>query len=99
MVANEPSPTFLHISRRRAGRSKEPRGMTSFYDEVEIEDMDYDEDTETYSYPCPCGDRFQITKADLASGDEVATCPSCSLIIRVIYDPEAFECEGETIDL
>lgn len=23
-------------------------------------------------------------------GEDVATCPSCSLIIRVIYDPEQF---------
>ncbi|KAH6566083.1 hypothetical protein BASA50_011049 [Batrachochytrium salamandrivorans] len=76
--------------------------MTSFYDEIEIEDMDYDEDLSTYFYPCPCGDRFQITKADLVAGDEVAHCPSCSLIIRIIFDPDDFQDdddEGETVDL
>eukprot|EP00842_Homolaphlyctis_polyrhiza_P003644 jgi/Hompol1/4280/HPOL_003578-RA len=73
--------------------------MASFYDEIEIEDMEYDDATETYSYPCPCGDRFQISRADLVSGDEVAHCPSCSLIIRVIYDPDMFADEGETITL
>ncbi len=60
--------------------------MSVFHDEVEIEDFEYDEDTETYHYPCPCGDRFEITKEDLQNGEDVATCPSCSLIIKVIYD-------------
>ncbi|XP_076040221.1 diphthamide biosynthesis protein 3-like isoform X2 [Oratosquilla oratoria] len=64
--------------------------MSVYHDEIEIEDFDYDEETETYHYPCPCGDRFEISKEELASGEEVATCPSCSLIVRVIYDPEDF---------
>ncbi|ORZ40158.1 diphthamide biosynthesis protein Dph3 [Catenaria anguillulae PL171] len=67
----------------------------SFYDEIEIEDFDFDEDTRTYSYPCPCGDRFQITEEELMDGEEVATCPSCSLIIRVIYDPDDFQQDDE----
>ncbi|KNC98913.1 uncharacterized protein SPPG_05877 [Spizellomyces punctatus DAOM BR117] len=75
--------------------------MTSFYDEVEIEDMDYDAETKTYYYPCPCGDKFQITEDELQDGEEIARCPSCSLIIRVIYDPEDFleGGIGDTIDL
>ncbi|XP_069020076.1 diphthamide biosynthesis protein 3 [Embiotoca jacksoni] len=64
--------------------------MSVFHDEVEIEDFEYDEDTETYYFPCPCGDRFAITTEDLENGEEVATCPSCSLIIKVIYDKELF---------
>ncbi|XP_015995711.1 DPH3 homolog isoform X1 [Rousettus aegyptiacus] len=60
--------------------------MAVFHDEVEIEDFQYDEDLETYFYPCPCGDNFCITKEDLENGEDVATCPSCSLIIKVIYD-------------
>lgn len=60
--------------------------MSVFHDEVEIEDFEYDEDTETYYYPCPCGDKFAIAKEELENGEDVATCPSCSLIIRVIYD-------------
>uniref|UniRef100_A0A8C4UX94 Diphthamide biosynthesis protein 3 n=1 Tax=Falco tinnunculus TaxID=100819 RepID=A0A8C4UX94_FALTI len=63
-----------------------PGAMSVFHDEVEIEDFEYDEETETYSYPCPCGDRFLITREDLENGEDVATCPSCSLILRVIYD-------------
>ncbi|KAF3827115.1 hypothetical protein GH733_002601 [Mirounga leonina] len=60
--------------------------MAVFHDEVEIEDFQYDEDSEAYFYPCPCGDNFCITKEDLENGEDVATCPSCSLIIKVIYD-------------
>eukprot|EP00066_Takifugu_rubripes_P003823 XP_003966722.1 PREDICTED: DPH3 homolog [Takifugu rubripes] len=71
--------------------------MSVFHDEIEIEDFEYDEDTETYYFPCPCGDKFAITKDDLENGEEVATCPSCSLIVRVIYDKEAFTC-GELIE-
>ncbi|KTF79460.1 hypothetical protein cypCar_00026256 [Cyprinus carpio] len=74
--------------------------MTVFHDEVEIEDFEYDDETETYYFPCPCGDRFAITKAsfeDLENGEEVATCPSCSLIVKVIYDKEQFMC-GEVIE-
>ncbi|XP_062577172.1 diphthamide biosynthesis protein 3-like [Saccostrea cucullata] len=70
--------------------------MSVFHDEIEIEDMEYDEDTETYYYPCPCGDRFEITKEELASGEDVAKCPSCSLLIKVIYDIDDF-LEGEEV--
>lgn len=61
-----------------------------FHDEVEIEDFEYDEENQVYTYPCPCGDRFEITREMLEIGEVVATCPSCSLIVRVIYDPYMF---------
>ncbi|KAI8586259.1 hypothetical protein BDZ88DRAFT_509910 [Geranomyces variabilis] len=64
--------------------------MTFLYNEVGIEDMDYDKETKTYYYPCPCGDKFEITEEDLQDGKEIARCPSCSLIIRVLYDPDEF---------
>ncbi|KAH8759881.1 diphthamide biosynthesis protein 3 [Diaporthe sp. PMI_573] len=61
----------------------------SVYDEVEIEDMTYDETLQTYHYPCPCGDRFEIALADLQDeSNDIAVCPSCSLMIRVIYEVE-----------
>ena len=59
----------------------------SFYDEIEIEDMTYRESTTLYTYPCPCGDQFEISLADLQDGEEVAVCPSCSLMIKVIFEP------------
>nr|CAD7463518.1 unnamed protein product [Timema tahoe] len=65
--------------------------MSVYHDEIEIEDFEYDEEDDIYYYPCPCGDRFQISKAELISGEEVATCPSCSLIVKVIYDPKDFK--------
>jgi len=72
--------------------------MVAYYDEIEIEDMTWDEKNKVYHYPCPCGDRFEITKGQLKNYEDVATCPSCSLIIRVIYDPldyEDYESEEE----
>ena len=66
------------------------RGMSVFHDEVEIEDFEWDPDTESYYYPCPCGDQFVISLQELEDGEEVATCPSCSLIVRVVYDPDQF---------
>ncbi|KAL1943510.1 hypothetical protein VTO73DRAFT_3955 [Trametes versicolor] len=67
--------------------------MGAYYDEVEIEDMAWDEEKRVYHYPCPCGDRFEISKKQLKNYEDVATCPSCSLIIRVIFDPLDFEDE------
>ncbi|CAO0792728.1 unnamed protein product [Mucor circinelloides] len=69
--------------------------MTSFYDEIEIEDMEFNEEEQLYTYPCPCGDKFEIYVDDLRDGDDVARCPSCSLIIRVIYDPDEFADEED----
>ncbi|KAL1882338.1 hypothetical protein VTK73DRAFT_1897 [Phialemonium thermophilum] len=58
----------------------------SVYDEIEIEDMTYDETRQIYQYPCPCGDRFEIALVDLQDGLDIAVCPSCSLMIRVIFE-------------
>ncbi|KAM0561714.1 hypothetical protein ACHAPJ_002883 [Fusarium lateritium] len=58
----------------------------SIYDEVEIEDMAFDEVMGVYQFPCPCGDKFQITLEDLLDEQDIAVCPSCSLMIRVIFD-------------
>ncbi|KAH7925034.1 zf-CSL-domain-containing protein [Leucogyrophana mollusca] len=61
--------------------------MGAYYDEIEIEDMVWDEEKAVYHYPCPCGDRFEISRRQLANYEDIATCPSCSLVIRVVYDP------------
>lgn len=60
----------------------------STYDEVEIEDMTFDPDTQIFTYPCPCGDRFQISIDDMYDGEDIALCPSCSLMIQVVFDKE-----------
>ncbi|KAK4225812.1 diphthamide biosynthesis protein 3 [Podospora fimiseda] len=66
----------------------EDEEQVSIYDEVEIEDMTFDETLEMYSYPCPCGDKFEIALYDLRDGADIAVCPSCSLMIRVIFEVE-----------
>lgn len=60
----------------------------STYDQVEIEDMTFDVDTQTFTYPCPCGDRFQIFIDDMYDGENIAVCPSCSLMIEVVFEKE-----------
>ncbi|BET01362.1 unnamed protein product [Nesidiocoris tenuis] len=72
--------------------------MSVYHDEIEIEDFEYDEELETYFYPCPCGDRFEINKEQLAAGEEVATCPSCSLIVKVIYDQDKFRLAEDEVE-
>lgn len=62
----------------------------AIYDEIEIEDMTFDEALQLYHYPCPCGDRFQIALDDLRDEQDIAVCPSCSLMIRVIFDLVCF---------
>lgn len=73
--------------------------MTVYHDEVEIEDFEFDEEDDTYYYPCPCGDQFQITRADLIAGVDDATCPSCSLVVKVIYDKAIFISKQEELQL
>ena len=69
----------------------------TYHDEVEIEDFEFDEEDEMYYYPCPCGDQFQISKEDLLAGVEEATCPSCSLVIKIIYDKDNFVAKFEEV--
>ena len=46
--------------------------------------VDYDEAEAAYYYECPCGDLFEITEEEIAKGEDVAHCPSCSLTLKVI---------------
>lgn len=61
---------------------------TATYDQIEIEDMTFHPDSQLFTYPCPCGDRFEILIDDMVEGEDIAVCPSCSLMIDVIFDPE-----------
>ena len=73
-------------------RVDEPRrAMHGAYDEVDLEDMEWSEELEAFTHQCPCGDFFQITLEELRRGEDVAHCPSCSLVLLVIYDPEDVE--------
>lgn len=71
--------------------NKLPEDEEGFYDQVEIEDMTFDANLQSYWYPCPCGDKFWVSIDDLREGQDVAVCPSCSLIIQVIYEPVSSE--------
>ncbi len=66
------------------------RFSKTVYDDVEIEDMEWDSDLSAYTYQCPCGDLFQISLDELRDGEEIALCPSCTLVVRVIYEPDDF---------
>lgn len=61
----------------------------SIYEEIEIEDMVFNQEQEVYYYPCPCGDEFNISLEELYDGEDIASCPSCTLRIRVIFDEDA----------
>ncbi|GAA83008.1 diphthamide biosynthesis protein 3 [Aspergillus luchuensis IFO 4308] len=67
----------------------------SIYDEIEIEDMAFDPVLQIYHYPCPCGDRFEIAIDDLRDGEDIGVCPSCSLMIRVIFDAADLPKDGD----
>eukprot|EP00658_Telonema_sp_P-2_P085054 TRINITY_DN9604_c0_g1_i6.p2 TRINITY_DN9604_c0_g1~~TRINITY_DN9604_c0_g1_i6.p2 ORF type:complete len:105 (+),score=37.10 TRINITY_DN9604_c0_g1_i6:192-506(+) len=62
-----------------------------FYDEVDLDEMDYDEGEGLFTYMCPCGDLFSISEEELAAGQEAAYCPSCTLVLRVMYQQEDLE--------
>ena len=71
--------------------------MGAYYDEVEIEDMTWDAAASRWSYSCPCGDRFYLTLADALAGEDVARCPGCSLLLRVVYDADDIEARAARI--
>ena len=60
--------------------------MAGVYEEIEIEDMHWNEEELSYTYPCPCGDKFSIDLEELYDGEDIASCPSCTLRIRVIFE-------------
>lgn len=70
----------------RTKQQPEPTMADAIYDQIEIEDMTFDPVLQIYHYPCPCGDRFEISIDDLRDGENVAVCPSCSLMIEVIFE-------------
>lgn len=80
MTLSTYNPTFHSVNYKPANMAE------NIYDEVEIEDMEYDPTLQIYHYPCPCGDRFEIGIADLRDGEDIAVCPSCSLMIKVIFE-------------
>mmetsp|Transcript_5696 Transcript_5696/g.10216 ORF Transcript_5696/g.10216 Transcript_5696/m.10216 type:complete len:194 (+) Transcript_5696:241-822(+) len=68
------------------------------WDDIELLDMDFDAEEDVYTYPCPCGDLFIMPVDDLINAEELAPCPSCSLLLRVVYDPDEFLASVEIVD-
>ncbi|XP_026191583.1 uncharacterized protein LOC34619599 [Cyclospora cayetanensis] len=71
------------------------------YEEVNLQDLEFDALDQQFLYPCPCGDLFELTVADLQaavaaaaspspafSGFAIASCPSCSLQVKVLFEIE-----------
>lgn len=48
--------------------------------------MEWNSELDAFTWFCPCGDIFRLTVAEMRAGEEIATCPSCTLLLRVIYD-------------
>lgn len=70
-----------------------------YYDEIDIDDMDFDEDIQLFTYPCPCGDRFYIYLDDIKNGKSYGKCPSCTLVIKIIYDSDSIIKFNNLMDL
>lgn len=88
------SPSNLPTAASKLDIMAEP----SIYDEIELEDLTYHSETTLYTYPCPCGDQFEITLQDLRDGEDIAVCPSCSLMIRVIFEAGDLPAEEQPAD-
>lgn len=54
------------------------------YEEVALEALTWSAPLRAFTYECPCGDLFQISGDELAAGEDVARCPSCTLVVRVL---------------
>lgn len=89
VISPSPPPTSSN-SKKKSSHPPIPRPSTmaepSIYDEIELEDLTFHPSTALYTYPCPCGDQFEISLPDLRAGEDIAVCPSCSLMIRVIFE-------------
>jgi len=58
----------------------------SYYDQIDIVDFEFNKELGLFTYPCPCGDLFMISLDELRSGETIARCNSCSLLVFVVYD-------------
>jgi len=51
-------------------------------------EMEFKQGKDGFVAPCPCGDVFFISVDELFDNEEKAGCASCSLVLRVKYDPD-----------
>ncbi|KAL8449354.1 hypothetical protein Emag_003644 [Eimeria magna] len=77
------------------------------YEEVRLQELEFDALEQLFVYPCPCGDLFELPLAELraaAAGAEtqgfaLASCPSCSLKIRVLFDTAELKLMEEELSI
>lgn len=67
--------------------SNEEDEFESAYDSIDIHDFKFVVEHSTFTYPCPCGDLFTIAMDELLAGETMARCPSCSLVVQVVFEP------------
>eukprot|EP00924_Labyrinthula_sp_SR-Ha-C_P014741 maker-scaffold_43-snap-gene-0.2-mRNA-1 protein AED:0.25 eAED:0.25 QI:70/0.66/0.5/1/1/1/4/0/98 len=60
----------------------------TIYDTVPLDSMAFEKSIDVFNFPCPCGDKFEIGVDDMLNSESIASCPSCSLVLK--YDPEEF---------
>uniref|UniRef100_A0A7M4FR42 DPH-type MB domain-containing protein n=1 Tax=Crocodylus porosus TaxID=8502 RepID=A0A7M4FR42_CROPO len=63
---------------------------TLYFPHTYFTDIRAGKDFMTSLGPAPCPKGKKSAGEDLENGEDVATCPSCSLLVRVIYDQEQF---------
>ncbi|KAL8454064.1 hypothetical protein Emed_000562 [Eimeria media] len=77
-------------TQRAAGEEAVSHADEATYEEVRLQELEFDALEQLFVYPCPCGDLFELPLADLRAaaaaetqGFALASCPSCSLKIKV----------------
>ena len=61
--------------------------MGGAYDEIDLEDMDWNSSRRVH-VPVPVRRPLPDHPRELRAGEEAGHCPSCSLVITVVYDPD-----------
>ncbi len=56
-------------------------------DTVDLDTMTFDPASEVYSLSCRCGGCYLMSESDMESGVEVVCCTTCTLCVRVLYQP------------
>ncbi|KAM7455316.1 hypothetical protein BLSTO_03928 [Blastocystis sp. subtype 1] len=54
------------------------------YEELFLDQLTFVPEEQCFTYPCPCGDTFTFFVEELQQGECIATCPSCSLNVKLV---------------
>eukprot|EP00633_Aureoumbra_lagunensis_P007573 CAMPEP_0197315126 /NCGR_PEP_ID=MMETSP0891-20130614/36882_1 /TAXON_ID=44058 ORGANISM="Aureoumbra lagunensis, Strain CCMP1510" /NCGR_SAMPLE_ID=MMETSP0891 /ASSEMBLY_ACC=CAM_ASM_000534 /LENGTH=115 /DNA_ID=CAMNT_0042803923 /DNA_START=121 /DNA_END=465 /DNA_ORIENTATION=+ len=60
--------------------------LDDVYENIPLDQMKFHAEKSLFTYQCPCGDLFEIYLDEMYEGENIAHCPSCSLIVKVIFD-------------